>query len=183
MPCFSSQQSKIKRYLVCYHVKKIKAPNPPIWEDGNSESSHRYYQLCSGGVELGLNTLALHFIHIFKYANYIVIRFQLSNVLHIKHNNQHRVFFSQFLDSQTCWRGFPLQSFPSCSSIARRCQNPRKPGLESTQTVSPEPRSITLGPPLNKCLVTLQHQLEFKEVFKRPILYSNIIAHASKSLE
>ncbi|KAG8007635.1 hypothetical protein GBF38_013264, partial [Nibea albiflora] len=75
------------------------------------------------------------------------------------------------------------RSFPPCSRIVRRCQKPRNPGLESTQPVSPEPSSIMLGPTSNKCLVTLQHQLEFKEVCKRPILHSNIIAYASKSLD
>lgn len=62
-------------------------------------------------------------------------------------------------------------------------RSPESPGPESTQPVSPAPRSITLGPTLNKFSVTLQHQLEFKEVFKGPILHSSIITHASKSLD
>ncbi|AWP02520.1 putative TOX high mobility group box family member 2 [Scophthalmus maximus] len=50
------------------------------------------------------------------------------------------------------------------------------------QSVSPEPRSITLGQTSNKCLVTLQPLLEFK-VFRRLILHCNIVVQASKSLD
>ncbi|TNN45821.1 hypothetical protein EYF80_043976 [Liparis tanakae] len=76
-------------------------------------------------------------------------------------------------DLETMWTSYTASSY----------QEPREPGQESTQPVCPEPRSVTLGPMSNKRSVTLRHQLELKEVFKGPILYSNIIARASKSLD